>query len=474
MKKVLITGHFNVVHPGHIRLFKYAKNFANYLIVAVENNKLAKNKAIIDERLRLEGVKNISIVNESFLFKDSIEKLIKKVKPDFILKGKEHENKFNPEEKILKKYGGKIIFSSGDVTFTSRDFINFNNKKDIYKFNLPKRFLSRHNIEISNLEKLIKKFSNKSVCVIGDVIVDQYIETKPLGMSSEDPTIVVTPTDRMNYIGGSAIVASHASSLGAKTHLISVVGNDVYKNFLVKNLKKNGVSHNLFEDVSRPTTLKTRYRANNKTLLRVSQLIQNSIDKRIENAILKKINSIIAKLDIIIFSDYNYGCISDNLIKKISKIAKKNKVYLFADSQSSSQTGNISRFEKMDMILATEREARLALSNKDDGLVVLAEKLKLQSKCKNLFIKLAEDGLLIHAYRKNKKDWLTDKINSLNNNPIDVNGAGDAMLVTSALSYVSGASIWETALLGSLASAIQINKIGNNPLLEDELNKELI
>ena len=125
------------------------------------------------------------------------------------------------------------------------------------------------------------------------------------------------------------------------------------------------------------------------------------------------------------------------------------------------------------MIFATEREARLALNNKDDGLVVLAEKLKIESKSKNLFIKLAEDGLLIHAYRKSKKDWLTDKINSLNNYPKDVNGAGDAMLVVSALSYVSGANIWETALLGSLASAIQINKIGNNPLLEDELNKEL-
>ena len=473
MKKVLITGHFNVVHAGHLRLFKYAKNFAKNLIVAVENDKLAKNKAIINEKLRLEGVNNISIVSRAFLFGTSIEKLVKKIKPDFIIKGKEHENKFNPEEKIIKKYGGKIIFSSGDIVFSSKDFINIPKYNDIKKFNLPKNFLERHDIKKNKLISLIKNFNKKKICVIGDVITDQYINTKPLGMSREDPTIVVTPTDKVNYIGGSAIIAAHSKSLGAETYLVSVTGKDKYKDFLIKNLKKIGVKHILFEDISRPTTVKKRYRANNKTLLRVSKLIQNSIDKKIEKEIIKKINSIIKKVDAIIFADYNYGCISNNLISTVSKIAKKNKVYLFADSQSSSQTGNISRFKKMDMIFATEREARLALNNKDDGLVVLAEKLKIESKSKNLFIKLAEDGLLIHAYRKSKKDWLTDKINSLNNYPKDVNGAGDAMLVVSALSYVSGANIWETALLGSLASAIQINKIGNNPLLEDELNKEL-
>lgn len=474
MKKVLITGHFNVVHAGHIRLFKYAKNFANNLIVAVENDKLAKNKAIIKEKLRLDGVKNIGIVNQAFLYGSNIERLIKKIKPDFILKGKEHENKNNPEEKILKKYGGKIIFSSGDIVFSSKDFINLPKQNERKKFNLPNNFLNRHGLEEDKLFSLIEKFNKKKVCVIGDVIIDQYVETKALGMSNEDPTIVVTPTDKVNYIGGSAIVAAHSSSLGANTHLISVTGKDDSKKFLIKKLKKIGVTYNLFEDESRPTTLKRRYRANNKTLLRVSKLIQSSISKKIENEILKKIKILAKNLDVIIFSDFNYGCISDDLVLKVSKIAKKYGVLLFADSQSSSQTGNISRFKNMDLIFATEREARLALSNKDDGLVVLAEKLKLKSKCKNLFIKLAEDGLLIHAYRKNKRDWLTDKINSLNHNPRDVNGAGDAMMVVSVLAYVSGANIWETALLGSLGSAIQINKIGNTPISIKELSKEVV
>ena len=163
MKKVLITGHFNVVHAGHIRLFKYAKNFANNLIIAVENDKLAKNKAIIDEKLRLDGVKNIGIVNKAFLYGSNIEQLIKKIKPDFVLKGKEHENKYNPEEKILKKYGGKIIFSSGDVVFSSKDFINLPKQNEKKKFNLPKNFLNRHSLKENKLFSLIREFNKKRI-----------------------------------------------------------------------------------------------------------------------------------------------------------------------------------------------------------------------------------------------------------------------------------------------------------------------
>ena len=54
----------------------------------------------------------------------------------------------------------------------------------------------------------------------------------------------------------------------------------IQKKFLIKKLKKIGVSFSLFEDESRPTTVKRRYRADNKTLLRVSKLIQNSISKK--------------------------------------------------------------------------------------------------------------------------------------------------------------------------------------------------
>ena len=68
------------------------------------------------------------------------------------------------------------------------------------------------------------------VCIVGDLIVDEYITCNPLGMSQEDPTIVVTPVEEEQFLGGAGIVAAHAVGLGASVDFFSVVGSDLWHN----------------------------------------------------------------------------------------------------------------------------------------------------------------------------------------------------------------------------------------------------
>ena len=143
---------------------------------------------------------------------------------------------------------------------------------------------------------------------------------------------------------------------------------------------------------------------------------------------------------------------------------------IVADSQSSSQDGNICRFKNMDLITPTEREARLACRNNEDGLIVLADKLREECFAKTIIIKLGQLGLIIDVINKLKKSNETDKIPILNNYPKDVVGAGDSLLTLTSLSLAAGATPWEAALLGSIASAIQVSTNGNSPIsLEDIL-----
>ena len=121
--KVLVSGNFNVLHPGHLRLLRFAKECGNYLIVAVHSDKMAGDSAHISEKLRLEGVKSNNWVNEAVIINQPVEKVIKKIKPDVVVKGKEYENQNNPEQEILKSYGGRLIFSSGEIVFSSYDLI---------------------------------------------------------------------------------------------------------------------------------------------------------------------------------------------------------------------------------------------------------------------------------------------------------------------------------------------------------------
>ena len=124
MKTVFISGNFNILHPGHLRLFRFSKEIADKLIVGVLSDKLAGSNSLVSQELRLESVQSNSFVNEAFIINDSLESAIRNIKPDFILKGKEHEQKFNIEEELLKEFRGDLVFSSGEVVFSSFDLIN--------------------------------------------------------------------------------------------------------------------------------------------------------------------------------------------------------------------------------------------------------------------------------------------------------------------------------------------------------------
>ena len=76
-------------------------------------------------------------------------------------------------------------------------------------------------------------------------------------------------------------------------------------------------------------------------------------------------------------------------------------------------------------------------------------------------------------YNNAKNELLTDNINALGTIVKDVSGAGDSLLTCSAMALCVGASIWEAAYLGSLASAIQVSRVGNVPIQKDEILKEL-
>jgi rfaE bifunctional protein kinase chain/domain len=471
-KTVLVSGNFNVVHPGHLRLFRFAKEYGEKLIVAVNSDLNSNGASMVIQDLRLDGVKSIGMVDDAFILNGCIAKLIDKLKPDVVVKGKEYEGIFNIEAQALNQYGGKLIFTSGDSIFSSIDFLRSEMLDNILSFDkYPKDYLIRHNLEDrSEILQVIEKFASIKVCVVGDLIIDEYVTCNPLGMSQEDPTIVVTPICSSKFLGGAAIVAAHAAQLGADVSCITVAGGDGGHVFAEDKLSEYGVQSQIIIDDTRPTTLKQRYRSKGKTLLRVSHLHQSSISSDLQARFYREVERQLEHCDLLIFSDFNYGCLPQELVQKIIDHAKTLKIMMAADSQSSSQIGDISRFYGMDLITPTEREARLSTMDHSSGLAVLAEKIRELSSAKNVILKMGEDGALIHTHTKYKETtWQTDQIEALNRSPKDVAGAGDSMLITASLSLASGASIWLATYLASIAAAIQIGRVGNLPISAKEL-----
>jgi rfaE bifunctional protein kinase chain/domain len=463
-KIVLVSGNFNILHPGHIRFLRFAKDCGDTLIVAVNSDQQINNSDYLDQQHRLEVVSSLEFVDHAFIREGTIEELIQIIRPWAVVKGKEYENTYNPEKAILAELGGKLIFSSGSSQHSSQSYLgNKSPKLDVQPEKLN-GYLKRHNISQQRVFQIIDEISNKKVLVIGDTIVDQYVQCNAVGMSQEDPTIVVTPDETRFFLGGAGIVAGHARSMGAsEVSFFSVVGHDEQAAFVRRQLQDYNVTPYVFEDDTRPTTLKTRYRVGNKTLLRVNQVRSHEISESLQETITVKLKAAMSDADVLLFSDFNYGALPANLVQVITEYGKDSSVIMAADSQTSSQVGDISRFKNMHLLTPTEREVRVALKNDKDGLVVLAQKLTEQSCCQNLLITLADEGLFIH-HPVSPGHWDNDRIGALAAGAIDPAGAGDCLFAATVLAMASGANIWEASFVGSVAAACQVRNVGNNPI----------
>ncbi|MBC8551662.1 MAG: adenylyltransferase/cytidyltransferase family protein [Candidatus Brocadiales bacterium] len=475
---VVCHGHFNVLHPGHLRFLQYASEQGDQLLVAVLGDKLLigeEKKRYFSQSERAEGVAALQSVDWVVILDEiCFDKVIDIVKPSVYVLGKEfekdHAEKVRQNIVQVKANNGKVIFCSGDVQYASADFL-YHPYEEIEHDRVQKfqEALQRHDIELERLEYYISQFQRLKLAVIGDTIVDQYVACDALGMSAEAPVIAVKELETKEFIGGASIVASHLRSLGAQCHYFSVVGDDQPGQFVREQLTKVELNHCLFVDNGRPTTFKIRYMVNNQKLFRVSRLHDNSISKELESQIISRLKQLAQQLDGIIISDFVYGVISDSLLSSIIRIARKNKIKLFGDLQCSTQVGNVLKFKQFDFICPTEREARLALSDHESGLEKLALNILKLTKTTNLLITLGTDGFVAHQTANGSKVIKSQHFPALISNPVDVVGAGDALLSVASISQCSGASLMEASALGTCAAAIAVNRIGNNPVTATEL-----
>lgn len=471
VKVVFVSGNFNVVHPGHLRLLRFAADCGNCLVVGVNTHNPEGNN-LLPAEMRLEGIRAISLVNHAFLLDEPPENFIRELRPDVVVKGKEYETRENLEQSAIDEYGGSLLFGSGEVRFSSLDLL----QREYFETNFsmirkPLDFPVRHAFQVARLKEVLTRMSGLRVMVVGDLIVDEYINCDALGMSQEDPTIVVTPIEQKRFVGGAGIVAAHAHGLGAEVHYFSVSGDDEVAKFAERTLDGYGVHSIIVADESRPTTLKQRYRADGKTLLRVSHLRQHDISAEVFRKILREAEKRIKQVDLVIFADFNYGCLPQALVDQLIEVAVKRGVPMVADSQASSQASDISRFPGMLLITPTEREARMALRDPNAGLVVLAESLRKKARAQNVVITLGAEGMLVHA--KGKADWDTDKLPAFNTAPKDSAGAGDSFLTCAAMGLCAGVDVWQSVYLGSIAAACQVSRVGNSPLSQADLIAEI-
>lgn len=469
---VLCYGHFNVIHPGHMRYLKYAKSLGDTLVVALQDDSMLqkkKSKNYFSQNERAEGLSSLSLIDHVFILENgNLQALLKLITPKIMVLGSEHEIEHN--EKIdqaifeLEKNNGEVIFHSGDAHYANTELLHSNidqlEKEKINYFNVASK---KQGLNADNLKSVLEQIQNTEMLVIGDTIIDQYVGCDALGMSSEAPVLVVRELESKEYLGGAAIVASHVRELGATCHFLSVIGDDIHTDYVIDKLKERDVDSHLIKDNSRPTTYKIRYMVESQKLFRVSRLKEHKISHHIEEKIITKVEQLASTVDGIIISDFVYGVITEKVIQEIKRIAKENNIKLFADVQCSSQIGSVLKFKGFDLVFPTEREARIALNNNVEGVEWIANKLMEELYTNTVLVKLGSEGFI--TYSKESEDFiLRQHFPALTVNPVDVTGAGDSMMAAMASCISSGSNLMEASAIGACMAALAVKEIGNTPI----------
>jgi len=470
---VLCFGHFNAIHPGHIRYFHTARQYGTTLVVVIEGDSQlpeTERATAFAETERAEAVAALDMIDYVVILDTgSLEDFVRQVDIAALVLGKEFEStrasKVSSAVVEVRAQGAEVFYDAGETHYASAAL--FHSSASELEMERWRTFRAAQKVQRVSLSETLLEFSKcvtPRILVVGDTIVDRYVACDPVGMSNEAPVVVVKELENQDFVGGAGIVAAHVAALGGECTYVSVTGRDKPSEFVANTLGKFGVDVDLLEDDSRPTTFKIRYLVENQKLFRVSRLKEHSLPPRIENQVIQKIRNMGPQLDAILVSDFVYGVVTSRIVEEILDISRKYDVLVFGDLQCSSQVGNISKFQNFHLICPTEREARIALSNHDDGIEYVANLLMGKTKCANMILKLGAEGFIAYAGKDGGEFLQRQHFPALTVNPVDVAGAGDALLATMAVSLTQGLSLMQASTLACCVSAIAVQTVGNHPV----------
>ena len=210
----------------------------------------------------------------------------------------------------------------------------------------------------------------------------------------------------------------------------------------------------------------------NQKLFRVSRLEEHNLDAAVEDQVIAQLERLAPGANGIVVSDFVYGVVTPRILEVVQHLAQQHNLLLFGDLQCSSQVGSITRFEGFSLLCPNEREARLALQDKDSGLEQLSQRLLQITRSERLVMKLGPEGFI--AYDRASNGQLSSQaFPALSVNPLDVAGAGDSLLALFATGLASGQAMMPTAALACCMAALAVETMGNTPISAAALRSSL-
>jgi D-beta-D-heptose 7-phosphate kinase/D-beta-D-heptose 1-phosphate adenosyltransferase len=305
----------------------------------------------------------------------------------------------------------------------------------------------------------IPSFTNARVLVVGDVMLDRYWHGDTGRISPEAPVPVVCIGNEERRLGGAANVVANLARVGARAHLIGVIGDDEAGGSVRELLSSAEVTPDLVVSAGQPTIAKLRVISRNQQLIRLDFEPTAPVFDR--QALMTRIKAALETTDVVICSDYGKGALAE--IEAVIAAANARGVPVLVDPKGCDWrryagatviTPNVAELESFAGPAADER-----------ALAVAADTLRARLNCDALLVTRSEKGLSLFF------DSRALHLPAQAREVFDVTGAGDTVIALLAAGLAAGLKLAEAAALANLAAGLVVAKLGTATVTRSELRR---
>lgn len=310
-----------------------------------------------------------------------------------------------------------------------------------------------------NINKILDKFKDLNVLIIGDIMLDTYSIGRVERISPEAPVPILKLERNESRLGGAGNVALNVKSLGAEVTIYSVVGDDIYGRELIHLLHKNDISTEIVVDNNRRTTVKNRFISGNHHLLRVDEEDDSIISDDITENFLDSLHKDINNYDVIIIEDYDKGVLHKKFIENIIHLANENNVYTLVDPKIK----NFHYYNGVTILKPNLKELQNGLNILDNNIDEHCNKMIKKMNLVGCLVTLSENGAYINY------DGKSNKVDAIKTEITDVSGAGDTVSAVAALCLSLNLPPIEILTISNIAGGLVCKHPGVVPINIDEL-----
>jgi len=311
-------------------------------------------------------------------------------------------------------------------------------------------------IHLDAILRDIPRLRKLKVLVVGDLFLDEYIETEMFEISKEGPMPVLRFESKAQAAGAAGNLASTIRGLGAQVSLVALVGQDPNGRVLLERLGAKGIrTTGILEDPEQPSLTYTKFRARvpntpSREIYRMDVLPSGPLGPEREKRVLAALEREARRADAIVVLDQIDHLITGPILKEVPRLARK----LGIPCQGSSRT-RIGLFRRFDLITPNDAEALGAVGGSRRDVRSLGERLRKLGRHRQVILTLGPDGMALFPRRGPMV-----RLPTFAREVVDVTGAGDSVSAVAALGNILG---WDLASIGwaaSCAAAVVISKVG--------------